>query len=133
MRLLVLLLLTTCFAAAANSGELDAPDAEQLIGQWKVDLRPTPDAEAYFQEFSVSSVNGNTFSGTFYGTPITQARINTDWHTIRVAFVTEDQSGQYHHSAVMNGDKLEGLSNSTGRDFLSYWSATKISSKPLNN
>ena len=96
MRLLGLFLLFGCFAVAANSDELESPDATQLIGQWKVDLRPTRDAEAYFQEFSVSSVNGNSFSGTFYGTPIIQARINTDWHTIRIAFVTEDQSGQYH-------------------------------------
>ena len=100
-------------------------DASQLIGTWKVDLRPTPDAEPYFNEFVVTEVNGKTFVGTFYGTPVTQARINTDWSAVRIAFVTEDNSGPYNHSAVLSGNKLEGLSNSTGRDFLSYWSAEK--------
>ena len=98
-----------------------------IVGTWKVDLRPTPDAAPYFQAFVVTSVDGKRFEGTFYGTPISQGRINTDWGTIRIAFVTEDGSGPYNHSAVLTGDRLEGLSNSTGRDFLSYWSATKNS------
>jgi hypothetical protein len=90
-----------------------------------VDLRPDPAAEGYYQQFVVTAVQGKTFSGTFYGTPISQARINTDWGAVRIAFVTADGSGAYNHSAVLTGDKLEGLTNSTGRDFLSYWSATK--------
>ena len=73
----------------------------------------------------MTSVNGNSFSGTFYDTEISQARINTDWGKLRIAFVTTDGSGPYHHSAVLEDDTLEGLSNSTGRDFLSYWSAVR--------
>ena len=73
----------------------------------------------------MSSIKGKTFSGTFYGAPIEQARINTDWGTVRIAFVTSDQSGPYNHSATLVGNQLEGLTNSTGRDFLSYWSAAK--------
>ena len=103
----------------------ETPDPNQLIGSWEVDLRPKPGAEPYFQEFIVSEINGKTFSGTFYGTPVTQGRINKDWGAVRIAFVTADQSGPYNHSAILSGDKLEGLSNSTGRDFLSYWSAQK--------
>lgn len=109
----------------ASSHAQESPDSNQLVGSWKVDLRPTPDAAEYYQEFVVTEVNDRSFSGTFYGAPVTQARVNTDWYTIRIAFVTEDQSGAYHHSAVLKGETLEGLSNSTGRDFLSYWSATK--------
>jgi len=70
-------------------------------------------------------VEGKRFEGTFYGSPISQGRINADWGTIRIAFVTEDGSGPYNHSAVLAEGRLEGLTNSTGRDFLSYWSATK--------
>ena len=54
-----------------------------------------------------------------------QARINSIWGKLRIAFVTRDGSGPYNHSAVLEGARLEGLTNSTGRDFLAYWSAEK--------
>jgi hypothetical protein len=120
--LLSLALLAGC---ATTNQEVKPIDPQALIGVWKVDLRPTPSAPAYFQEFVVSSVKGKFFTGTFYGAPIEQARINTDWGLVRIAFVTSDQSGPYNHSAALIGSRLEGLTNSTGRDFLSYWSATK--------
>jgi hypothetical protein len=119
---LALALISGC---ASSSQDATSVDAQQLIGAWKVDLRPGPSAPPYFQEFVVSSVKGKTFTGTFYGAPIEQARINTDWGAVRIAFVTSDQSGPYNHSAVLTGSRLEGLTNSTGRDFLSYWSAAK--------
>lgn len=96
-----------------------------LVGRWKVDLRPTPDAEPYFQAFVVERVEQKTFAGSFYGAPVADARINTDWGAVRVAFTTADGSGAYHHSAVMRDGRLEGMTNSTGRGFLAYWSATK--------
>jgi hypothetical protein len=126
MRIAVCLLTSAVMASCASPGpDLKPVDAAALIGIWKVDLRPKPNDPAYFQEFVVTSVNGKTFTGTFYGAPIEQARINTDWGTIRIAFVTADQSGPYNHSANLIGNRLEGLTNSTGRDFLSYWSAAK--------
>ena len=99
--------------------------ADSLLGTWRVDLRPTPDAEPYYQEFVVTEVQDGSFSGTFYGAPISEGRINTDWGKIRIAFVTADGSGPYHHSATLEGDTLEGMTNSTGRGFLAYWSAVK--------
>ena len=96
-----------------------------LIGTWRVDLRPTPDAEPYFKEFVVTSVQGSSFSGNFYDSPISHGRINTDWGKLRIAFMTADGSGPYHHSAILEGNKLEGLSNSIERNFLAYWSALK--------
>ena len=123
---LVLLLALFVNADIARASEPAAPAASALLGTWKVDLRPTPDAAPYFQEFVVSKVNpDNTFEATFYGTPVSQARINTQWGAVRIAFVTADQSGLYNHSAVLRGSTLEGLTNATGRGFLSYWSATK--------
>ena len=119
--LTALVLLTGCTTPPVTS----SPQPAKLIGVWKVDLRPDPAAAGYYQEFVVTAVQGKSFSGTFYGAPISQARINTDWGAVRIAFVTADGSGDYNHSAVLTGDKLEGLTNSTGRDFLSYWSATK--------
>ena len=112
--------------AGAQNPTPSTPSAAVLVGTWKVDLRPTPDAAPYFQDLVVSKVSANnSFEGTFYGAPVAQARINVAWGTVRIAFVTADQSGPYNHSAVLQGGKLEGLTNSTGRDFLSYWSAAK--------
>jgi hypothetical protein len=123
---LFVLVFGTCLAMGAeNEASPPTAAADILIGTWKVDLRPTPDSEPYFKEFVVRSVQGNAFTGTFYDTEISQARINTDWGKLRIAFVTADGSGAYHHSAVLDADKLEGMTNATGRDFLSYWSAVK--------
>lgn len=98
---------------------------EALPGTWKVDLRPTPDAEPNFKEFVVTAVEGATFEGTFYDTPISEGRINSDWGKLRLAFVTADASGPYYHSATLEEGRLEGLSLSTGRGFLAYWTASK--------
>jgi hypothetical protein len=117
--------LPVLFAAQPAPTSSNAPAAASLVGTWKVDLRPTPDAPAYFQEFVVTAIDGKSFTGTFYGAPISQGRINLDWGTVRIAFVTADGSGPYHHSAVLKAGRLEGLTNSTGRDFLAYWSAEK--------
>ena len=124
--LLTLLLLCVWLVSCAAPGPTVAPvSAYALVGTWTVDLRPTPDAEPYYQDFVVESVEGSAFTGTFYGTSVSEARVNTDWGKLRIAFVTADGSGAYHHSAVLVGDRLEGMSNSTGRDFLAYWSAVK--------
>ena len=123
---LVMVFVGCCIVGCASIDATPrAVTADMLTGTWQVDLRPTPDADPYYQELVVTSVQGNSFTGTFYGAPVSQARINTDWGKLRIAFVTADGSGPYNHSAVLEGDKLEGLSNSTGRDFLSYWSAVK--------
>ena len=100
------------------------PGPEELVGTWNVDLRPTPDAEPYLQQFVVSSVQGNGFEGAFYGTPVTEGRLNVDWGAVRFAFVTADGSGPYHHSGVLLDGRLEGTTHSLGRDFLAYWTAT---------
>ena len=123
---LTAILVCYCLGGCAATGSLPKiVAADVLPGTWKVDLRPTPDSEPYYKDFVVTSVQGNAFTGTFYDTPISQARINTDWGKLRIAFVTSDGSGPYNHSAILDGNTLEGLSNSIGRDFLSYWRAEK--------
>lgn len=126
MRTCATLCLVVLFAATPNSQAEETVEAGVLLGTWKVDLRPSPESLPYFQEFVVTRVlDDKSFEGTFYGAPVTQARINTDWGAVRIAFVTTDGSGAYHHSAVLEDGRLEGLTNSTGRGFLSYWSAVK--------
>ncbi|MEQ9094985.1 MAG: hypothetical protein RIE32_01840 [Phycisphaerales bacterium] len=94
---------------------------ESLVGRWRIDLRPTPDAEPYEQELVVDSVAGGRFTGTFYGSPVREARLNGDWGALRFSFVTEDGSGPYLHAGVLRDGRLEGMSNATGRDFLMVW------------
>lgn len=123
--------LFTAAAAAAiaftstKAAAADAVKADVLLGTWDVDLRPNPAAPAYLKSLIVTAVSGGTFSGTFYDAEISEGRINVDWGTVRIAFVTSDGSGPYNHSAVLRDGRLEGLTNSTGRKFLAYWSATK--------
>ena len=126
LRFLSVLLITGWLSACATSHSPSTAVANEfLTGTWRVDLRPTPDAEPYYREFVVSSVEGNSFSGRFYDSPISQGRINNGWGKLRIAFTTADESGPYHHSAVLEGNRLEGMTNSTGRNFLAYWSAVK--------
>ncbi len=125
MRLFAVALTASVLAACSTTGPAIAPAATDLVGTWQVDLRPLPSSQPYLQELVVTGVQGKAFTGTFYGAPISQARINTDWGALRIAFVTSDGSGPYNHSAVLNGARLEGLTNATGRDFLAYWSAAK--------
>lgn len=122
MLVLVCSLTVACASPVPPPGSVSAKD---LLGTWNVDLRPTPSAEPYYMPFVITFVEGDTFSGRFYDTEISEARLNTDWGKLRLAFVTTDGSGAYHHSAVLEGDRLEGMSNSTGRGFLAYWSAVK--------
>ena len=122
---LLTILISTGLGACSPAVSRNAISEDLLLGTWKVDLRPTPDAEPYYKDFVVTSVQSGTFSGTFYGAPISDARINSDWGKLRIAFVTADDSGPYYHSATLEERRLEGLTNSAGRDFLAYWTAIK--------
>ncbi len=102
------------------------PDPEALVGTWRVDLRPTPDAEAYYREFVVRRVDGETFEGSFYGTELQHGRVNTDWGSLHFAFATSDGSGVYNTSGVLDGDKLRGTTHSLGREFLAVWTAERV-------
>jgi hypothetical protein len=113
-----------------TASEFDNPKAEDLVDVWQVDLRPTPDAPAYFKDFVVKSVDGNGFIGTFYDSPISNGRINTDWGAVYFAFTTSDGSGTYNHSGVLRDGKLEGLSLSIGRGFLGVWRGEKKDEQP---
>jgi hypothetical protein len=114
-------------ALAFVGAQEDKPrrDPQALVGTWKVDLRPKPGADPYFKTFVVKTVDGNKFTGLFYDTEIEQGRINVEWGDVHFAFVTQDKSGAYNHSGVLRGDKIEGMTNSLGRDFLLVWRAER--------
>ncbi|MEM0964387.1 MAG: hypothetical protein AAGK21_17805, partial [Bacteroidota bacterium] len=133
-------------AADDNQGEATAPAGDEppvenlldsLLGTWTVDLRPTPDADPYTQPFVVRSTGDGTFAGTFYRSPITNAVVNDDWGALRVAFVTSDSQGPYHHTATLRGDRMEGVTHIIGRGsrsgqgLLYVWTATRQQALPL--
>lgn len=102
-----------------------ADPAASLVGEWKVDLRPTPDAAEYFQTMVIDSIKDGALTGKFYGSQMSDGRINAGWGAVRFAFTTSDGSGQYHTHAVLRGNRIEGTTHSVGRGFLSYWTAVR--------
>ncbi len=124
MRRLVFLSLAGLIFSAAIPA-LPTSNPEELIGTWRVDLRPTPDAEPYYQDFVVTGVEDGALTGSFYGSDIEEARLNTDWGPVHFAFITRDGSGVYHTTGVLRDGALTGTTHSLGRDFLAVWRATK--------
>ena len=112
-------------ALAAWHAPGPAVDPTDLIGTWAVDLRPTPDAEPYIQEFVVTAVDGDSLVGTFYGAPIERGRLNTGWGRVEFAFVTSDLTGPYNHAGRLVEGRLEGSTYATGRGFVLPWRASR--------
>lgn len=98
---------------------------DDLIGNWKIDLRPTPESEEYYQYFNVKMINENTFTGTFYGSEIKSSIINTNWNKIYFAFSTFDKSNEYYHSGYLENEKLFGITYCPNRNFTAPWSGIK--------
>lgn len=99
--------------------------AESLIGTWRIDLRPTPESDPFYAEMHITGVEGKSIAGRFFDSPMEEGRINMDWGKIRFSFVTEDGSGPYYTSGVLDGDRMQGTTHSAGRDFLSVWTGER--------
>ena len=123
--LLFTILLALSLAIVVDAQQTSKLDSTKLVGTWKVDLRPTPDAPAYFQTLEIKKIEGDTFSGTFYGSEIKNGRINQAWDFIYIAFTSSDNSGLYSHFAKLAGTRFEGATHSLGRNFLLPWRAEK--------
>ena len=96
-----------------------------LEGEWVIDLRPSPEAEGYYQPFKIISIEENRFTGTFYGSPIENALLNKNWEKIYFAFSTRDQDHAYYHSGYLMDGKLYGISYCPGRNFTAPWTGEK--------
>ncbi len=96
-----------------------------LEGLWEIDLRPTPDAPSYTQVFEVTKISENSFEGTFYGSPLEEARINRNWDRLYFAFTTRDSSHAYYHSGYLENGKLYGVSYCPGREFVQPWTGIR--------
>jgi hypothetical protein len=99
--------------------------AEALGGSWLVDLRPTPASKPAPQAMSLTIAADGKVTGTFYGAAIADGRASVSNGRTCAAFTTSDNSGPYQHSACLLGNAVEGLSWSTGRNFLLAWKAER--------
>ncbi|MBT8376422.1 MAG: hypothetical protein KJO22_06105 [Bacteroidia bacterium] len=97
---------------------------ELIIGEWTIDLRPTPNSEGYFQTFEVLEIEQNTFTGSFYGSDIKNGLINTNWSRLYFAFTTSDSSNDYYHSGYLEKGKLYGQSYCPNRAFTAPWTGS---------
>jgi hypothetical protein len=101
------------------------PDANDALGTWVIDLRPTPESAAYIKEFKFTKIDGKNFDGEFYGYPFEGGLFNTDWDKIYFAFTTADQSGTYYHSGYIEGNKVYGMSLNENRKLMLPWRGEK--------
>ena len=98
---------------------------DALIGEWTIDLRPTPESEEYFQSFVVQFIKENTFEGTFYGSQLENSLLNRNWEKLYFAFTTKDQSNEYYHSGYLQNGKLFGITYCPKREFAAPWTGLK--------
>lgn len=111
--------------APANPAEPANPELSALVGTWRVDLRPAPGADPYFQSLVVAITDGEV-EGSFYDTTFRDFQSNVDWGPLHFAFVTEDGSGIYHTSGRLVEGRLEGTTHALGRGFLAVWTAERV-------
>jgi hypothetical protein len=101
------------------------PDANEALGTWVIDLRPTADAAAYLKDFKFTKIDGKQFDGEFYGYPFSGGFLNTSWDKIYFAFTTTDQTSTYFHSGYIEGDTIFGITLNETRKFVLPWKGKK--------
>ncbi|MEN8789551.1 MAG: hypothetical protein ABF295_08530 [Flavobacteriaceae bacterium] len=98
---------------------------QDLIGEWKIDLRPTPDSEGYYQTFKISQIDQNSIEGSFYGSPVEDGMLNRNWERLYLSFSTKDQNHTYYHTAYLEKGILYGITYCPGRKFTAPWKGKK--------
>ncbi len=121
----LLAILTLLLVSTAATPVPQGPDASDLVGVWRVDLRPTPDAAPYYRTMTIEAVEDGQITGSFYGSKIKIGHVNTDWDAVHFAFVTKDGRTAYHTTGRLVEGRLEGTTHAPNRDFLSVWSAER--------
>lgn len=96
-----------------------------LEGTWKIDLRPTPDAEPYFTKMTISEVSDKSIKGRFYGSSMSSGLLNTSWTKTYFAFTTSDANHTYYHSGYYLDGKVYGISYCPTRQLTAPWTGEK--------
>jgi hypothetical protein len=98
---------------------------QNLIGEWNIDLRPTPESEAYYRTFKITQIDQNSIEGSFYGSPVEDGLLNANWEKLYISFSTEDQNHTYYHTAYLENEVLYGITYCPGRNFTAPWTGMK--------
>lgn len=129
MKLFHFLCLTVLFVSSSLIAQEESlsksVNKEDLLGEWTLDLRPTPQSEAYFQPFVVETIKDNSFQGTFYGSPVEGSLLNDNWEKLYFAFTTKDVNNEYYHSGYLLDGKLHGMTYCPNREFAAPWRGSK--------
>lgn len=97
-------------------------DADQLLGTWQIDLRPSADAAPYTVTMNIESIDDGALTGTFYNdVPVSDGSVSVSWGVVRFAFTTSDGTGTYHTTGSLRNGIVTGTTHSLGRDFLMEW------------
>ena len=98
---------------------------KNLVGEWILDLRPSPDADAYLQSLIINNQDEKIFTGLFYGSPIQDAYLNGNWDKLYFAFKTTDDSSEYYQSGYVVRDSIFGITYCPKRSFVMPWSGKR--------
>jgi len=100
-----------------------------LIGRWDVSLFYDPDSPPAPTELVISDIHEDgTIEGTFYQSPFSSGRATKRGDVVIISVITSDGSGDYTTSGRLYPDaRFEGQTLSTGRGFLTPWTAVRKS------
>lgn len=99
-----------------------------ILGTWKIDMSPQDKTDANFAMMKITKVKEQSFEGEFYrkGVKIKKGKLNTQLGIIYGALISGDGTGEYNTTFYFKNDVLYGTTHAVDRDFLSVWTATKI-------
>lgn len=128
MKLLFVLIVLSIYVPVFPTDNVpNTPDL--LDGEWKVDLRASPEADPYLQTLHIKVRNNGSLSGSLYGSKFKKGVINQAWPFLYLAFRTKDRNNTYFHTARLEGDTLVGQTYCPDRQFIAPWTATRINNK----
>jgi hypothetical protein len=93
-----------------------------LVGEWIIDLRPTPSSTEYLQTLKIEKITNNLIEGMFYGSELKDGFLNTNWEKPYFSFSTSDASNNYYHSGYILNGELYGISYCPKRKLVTPWS-----------
>lgn len=103
-------------------------DVNVILGTWKIDMSPHDKTDENFAIMKISQVKEQSFEGEFYrkGVKIRKGKLNTQLGIIYGALISGDGTGDYNTTFYYKKDVLHGTTHAVDRDFLSVWTATRI-------
>lgn len=124
MLILILVFLNVGFSQSIMDTSIDISN-KSLVGEWILDLRPSPEAALYEQTLLITEQNDKSIKGQFYGSSIENGMINLNWEKLYFAFKTSDRNNDYFHSGYFIDDELFGITFCPKRNFVMPWTGKR--------